>query len=644
MNAIKLALLELLRFRGPLRRLVPVALLLIPLLYGALYLWSSWDPYGRLNKVPVAVVNSDRPVNAAGQHIDAGTQFVRQIKATGLFDWHFVPSADARRGLEDGRYYFTIEVPPDFSAKLATATRTTPQRAALRITKNDANGYIAGIMADTARAELQQQINAAAQAAYARALYGELEHVRERLQLASETSNQLVQGTDLGRQGISALGTGLGGVRDGAGQISQGVRGISAATTQLDNQMSAMSGLQQLPGAANALVDASNVTVSTLGGIKTGTGVARDRAAEGMAVQEQLGRTHPDLSADPVYQRALDNARKLATATVGADDDARRALSTAQDSRNRAVALLNTVEPVQNQVRSITAARDGLRSGTTQLTSGTDALTRGMDTLVAGNGVLQTGAGQLNDGSHRLSGLINDSLDKIPPTNPTQLAQAAHVLGSPSEITTVNLNPAKVYGRGLAPLFFAIALWVFGLFAYLLFKPVNLRALAGRTSAATIAVAGWLPAAGFGILSGLILFGAVEFGLGLDPAQPLATIGLITLGAITFVAIDHCLRTAFGTVGHVLSLVLFVVQLTACGGLYPMETAPTPFRAVHPYLPMTYLVDGLRVTISGGVTEHLVRDVMVLTGSLVIFLVLTTLAVQRQRTWSLGRLHPRFEF
>ncbi len=33
-----------------------------------------------------------------------------------------------------------------------------------------------------------------------------------------------------------------------------------------------------------------------------------------------------------------------------------------------------------------------------------------------------------------------------------------------------NLHPAGVYGRGFAPFFFGIALWVFGLFAYLLLR------------------------------------------------------------------------------------------------------------------------------------------------------------------------------
>ncbi len=69
MRSPRLAALELRRFgRGRLPRAALVALLLMPLLYGALYLWSFWDPYGRLDRVPVALVNDDRgpPRTAAG--------------------------------------------------------------------------------------------------------------------------------------------------------------------------------------------------------------------------------------------------------------------------------------------------------------------------------------------------------------------------------------------------------------------------------------------------------------------------------------------------------------------------------------------------------------------------------------------------
>lgn len=319
MKAIKLAWLELRRFRGPVRRYVPILLILVPLLYGALYLWSNWDPYGRLDQVPVAVVNSDHPVESNGERIDAGNQFVRQLKEAPLFDWHFVSGDEARDGLQQGRYYFTIQVPSNFSAKLATASEPDPQRATLLTTKNDANGYIAGIMADTVESKLQNQINAAAHASYARSLYGQLGDARHKLDLASQASQQLISGTQLSQQGTAALTTGLGGVRDGTAQVSRGTEQISDATAEVDRRLSAITDFAsaQLPQTVNSLVSASQLAVSNLSTIKTGTAFVADRGEENATKLQRLGETHPDLAGDSTYRDSLDSARKLAGATRG---------------------------------------------------------------------------------------------------------------------------------------------------------------------------------------------------------------------------------------------------------------------------------------------------------------------------------------
>ncbi|WP_282204660.1 YhgE/Pip domain-containing protein [Kitasatospora fiedleri] len=100
MTAVRLAWLELRRFRGPLRRLVPLLLCLIPLLYGAMYLWANWDPYGKTDRIPVAVVDLDRPAVAeGGRPVDAGAQLVEQLKASGTFGWQFVDAGTADAGL-----------------------------------------------------------------------------------------------------------------------------------------------------------------------------------------------------------------------------------------------------------------------------------------------------------------------------------------------------------------------------------------------------------------------------------------------------------------------------------------------------------------------------------------------------------------
>ena len=77
-NPLTLARFELKRFRGPLPRLALGFILLIPLLYGCIYLAGNWDPYGRLDRVPVAVVNHDVPATANGSPVTANRALTKR--------------------------------------------------------------------------------------------------------------------------------------------------------------------------------------------------------------------------------------------------------------------------------------------------------------------------------------------------------------------------------------------------------------------------------------------------------------------------------------------------------------------------------------------------------------------------------------
>ena len=43
--------------------IVMIGVALIPALYNIIFLSSMWDPYGNLDKLPVAVVNNDKSVD-----------------------------------------------------------------------------------------------------------------------------------------------------------------------------------------------------------------------------------------------------------------------------------------------------------------------------------------------------------------------------------------------------------------------------------------------------------------------------------------------------------------------------------------------------------------------------------------------------
>src|SRR5690242_16551912 len=98
--------MELRRFlRGRLTAAALVVLAVIPLLYGALYLAAFWDPYGNLDKIPVALVNEDRPATAGTETVHAGQDLADALQDRHVFGWHRTDEREAERGLEDGRYH-----------------------------------------------------------------------------------------------------------------------------------------------------------------------------------------------------------------------------------------------------------------------------------------------------------------------------------------------------------------------------------------------------------------------------------------------------------------------------------------------------------------------------------------------------------
>ena len=142
---------EIKRFgRSRMTRVAIVVLMLLPLVYGALYLWAYWDPFGHVNKMPVALVNSDKGAVVSGQQFNAGTEIAKSLTADGSLDWHVMNLKEAHDGVEHGKFYFMVELPPDFSEAIASPVTGQPKKANLIAVYNDANNYISTSIGRTA--------------------------------------------------------------------------------------------------------------------------------------------------------------------------------------------------------------------------------------------------------------------------------------------------------------------------------------------------------------------------------------------------------------------------------------------------------------------------------------------------------------
>ena len=217
--------------RGALPRIALLTVIVLPLLYGAMYLWAFWNPFAEVNKVPVALVNEDTGAVADGLPLRAGNEVAQALIDSKQLDLHQVSAADAAAGVAGGKYYFSITLPPDFSAAVASPSGGDPQQAKLRFTFNDANNYLGSIIGQNASREVINQVNERIGERTLGTVLTGLTDAGAGLVQAADGAQQLSDGlatADDGAQRLSAgantLAAGLVTARDGSAQLAAGTR------------------------------------------------------------------------------------------------------------------------------------------------------------------------------------------------------------------------------------------------------------------------------------------------------------------------------------------------------------------------------------------------------------------------------------
>ncbi|SOD87191.1 YhgE/Pip family protein [Streptomyces sp. Ag109_G2-15] len=690
MRSPRLAALELRRFgRGKLPRAALVALLVLPLLYGALYLWSFWDPYGRLDRIPVALVNDDKGATAGGKKLTAGDDIVAGLRDSRTFEWHEVSDAEAREGVEDGTYYLSLTMPADFSERIASSSGDSPETGALRVRTNDANNYIVGQISRTVFSEVRTAASTKASRTFLDKIFISFSGIHDKTVTAANGADRLKGGIGKAEKGSKNLADGLKDAKSGSGKLSKGLTKLTTGASDLED------GSQRVADGTQALADNVNGVYrkagpflknngKTIGDtaqlvadsakavrhnldvlVKLAPGAARTAHASS-TVLDEVYRTHCETATlpDPICPD-LKKARQAAADVATVADDLNTLIADQDGDLKTMQANLGTLqtqaqalaeraphlyEDVNDAVRKINRLNDGaaeVAAGAKKLhaglgTAGVGAvkLDQGIGTAESGAETLSGGMYKLVDGSGKLAGGLHDGAKKIPDYDKQDRDQRTGVMADPVQLATHDLHKAPNYGTGFAPYFIPLSLWVGAMVAYMLIPPLNRRALAAGSPAWRIALAGWLPVAAVGVLQTAALMSVLHWAIGLQMARAAGTVGFLFLVAGCFAAIVQWLNARFGAAGRILVLALLMLQLTSAGGTYPVQTSPGFFNALHPFLPMSYIVEALRRLITGGGLGPVWQACGVLTAFTAGALALTALAARRRQVWTLDRLHP----
>lgn len=627
MTMIRLARNELLRFTsGRLPRLALCALLVIPLLYGTMYIYANWDPYGRLGDVPVALVNADRGAKGSdGKRLNVGDVVSEQLTKSNTFGWHRVDAEEASRGVTDGDYTFALTLPADFSAALVSATDFTPRKGLLKLTTNDANSYLVRTIADRVLGEVRDTVaKRVGQRAAERLLTG-FSTIHDQLAKAASESNQLVEGGKRLQVNRDKLVTAASKAANGAGQLAAGLSTLRRQTAELPSQTAKLSSgaqqvaseTQRVSAVGDRVAAASNDVVNGLSGASGE--IAQRLRRQGFSSQEisQVSSALNDLSGR--VQQANAGVQNAADQLDALSSDARKVATGADQLAASAPALSGGIATAATGTNNLKTVLNNVRIGEQKARDDTDDIA--------------SRASRLNDG-------IRSGLGDVPNPDSATRNATARTIGDPLAVRTTGEATATTYGAGLAPLFLALAAWIGGFVLFLLFKPLSNRALSAGRSPVTVALGGLLTPVAMGVAQMVILYAVVTLLVGVHPVRPIATLGFLIVSSVAFVALLHGLNALLGPVGKFVGLLLLILQLVSAGGTFPWQTIPVVLYPLHVTLPMTYVVDGLRHLIYGGNADGVLTDLLVLVIWLAIGLALAVFAAAKQRVWTPSRLRP----
>ena len=683
MNPLRLAVAELRRLTSSrLARLALAALVLIPTLYGGLYLYANHDPYGAFPQVPAAVVSDDTGTTlSTGEKLQVGDGVADHLVKSKSFDWHRVSHAEAMRGVDDGTYSFAVIVPRSFSADLASTAEFKPRQATIELETNDANNYMTSMIGNQVIKQVSASVaSQVSETAASRLLLGfsqvhdqlvkavdGSEKLRAGAAEADDGAHQLASGASGLAGGLHDLASGAGRLDAGNGRAAAGADDLQAGAGQLASGLGTLqwrtAGLpaQTAELAAGAeQVAAGNRTIAGYGAKAASAStdlkkrIATERSALVTALQAQ-GLTDAQIAtvqsrldtidgyvsqADTTIQSASGDLTRLSR---GADQVATgaRTLAKATPALTQGIASAHTgAVRLRDGAGTLAGGLHTLQGGAAQLSSGADKAAAGGDSLAKGAGSLATGLDTLTKGAGDLHTGLVKGRNSVPDPSDAQRKAMAQTIGNPVGVSTGSLSSAGSYGAGLAPLFLSLALWIGAYVLFLFVRPLSTRALATSQRSLRTALGGWLAPALVGLVQVAALVLVVGRGVEIRIAHPVLAFLFLCFTSMTFVAILHALASRFGAVGKFLGLVFMVVQLVSAGGTFPWQTLPGPLQAVHHVVPMSYAVDGLRRLLYGADLGPVTGSLGVLTAYLLGALALSTVAARRSRTWTAKRIKP----
>ena len=427
-------------------------------------------------------------------------------------------------------------------------------------------------------------------------LQGSFENLQNQSSNLSTLKNQANQVLPLASTSLTGLSSGLteiqGAVTSKLVPASQSIAsGVNAYTAGVDKVSQGASQLSEknstLTGSLDQLVSGSNTLTQKSSSLTAGVG--------------QLVEKTPEL---------VSGIEKLSTGS--------------NQLNQKSQELIAGVDKLQSGSSQLADKSSQLISGASQLESGANKLADGAGKLAEGGTKLTSGLEGLQIGVVSLGQGLSNASDQL--KSASTESKNAEILSNPLNLSKTDNDQVSVNGIAMAPYMISVALFVAAISTNMIFAKLP----SGRHPESRWA---WLKSRAeingiIAVLAGILVYGGVHL-IGLTANHEMRTFILIILTSLVFMSMVTALTTWNSRIGAFFSLILLLLQLASSAGTYPLALTNDFFRAINPWLPMSYSVSGLRQTIS--MTGNIHHQVIFLAVILALFTGLGMLAYQPKK-------------
>ena len=543
-------------FSNPIVVIVLIGVIILPSLYALLNIQACWDPYGNTGDVPFAIANLDEGASFNDKDINVGKELVKDLKKNDKFKWTFVSEDDLRKGVYNGTYYAGIVIPKNLSENIVSITGDNPQQAKLEYIVNMKTNPVATKLTDSGANAVYTSLNAKIVEIIDIAAYQKLGELQEGL---AEGAKKLANGGKQLQAGNAKVQAGANQVKNGESQVKDGANQVKSGASALND------GASQLKQGSDQLSDGASQ-------VEKGS-------------EELSAAVDPSLIPDgPIKDYAEGNVK-----------------------------LADGSSQVAEGGKQLANGANQLADGGSQLANGTVQVAEGSSKLAEGSVSLASGASLLSNGATNALFAASSSLGSTANTLGGITGIDEDTLGdyflSPVELERNELFPVNSYGSDVSPFYLVLSMWVGAVITCVMLKPGTSQGT--KYSPFEMYFGKLLTYIIMSILQACVTIMGCYL-LGIQIVNPILFIASCILVSMIFMILIYSIISAIGTVGKAIGVILLVLQISATGGVYPIQIMHPFFKALYPYMPMTYGITLIREAQLGVVWSNYIPPLIIL--------------------------------